>query len=202
MNLNDRIKAEVDKIPLVDTHEHTMPEAERDQYALDFGYLFAHYNTSDLVSAGMPPRLMEAARLPMHYYRVAYIKRRRMRRTVPLPEREDMSLEERWQAMEPYWEAMRNTAYAKMTLIAIRDLFGVEDLSRATYQKLSQAIAASRQPGWYRYIMRERANMAASIIDIQSTDVDGELFAPVMSLDHFIDIQQCWKNIRAVAWWR
>jgi len=54
MELNQRIKAEVEKIPLVDTHEHTMPEAERSQYAVDFGYLFAHYNTSDLVSAGCP----------------------------------------------------------------------------------------------------------------------------------------------------
>ncbi|HEY81686.1 MAG TPA: amidohydrolase family protein [Dehalococcoidia bacterium] len=189
MELNQRIKAEVEKIPLVDTHEHTMPEAERSQYAVDFGYLFAHYNTSDLVSAGMPPRLMEAARLPMHHYRVAYIKRRRLRRVIPEPEREDMSLEERWQAMEPFWEAMRNTAYAKMTLIAIKDIFGIDDLSRDTFLKLSQAIADSRRPGWYRYVMKEKANIALSIIDVQSTEVDRELFAPVMTLDHFIDVR-------------
>ena len=58
--INEGIKAEVEAVSLVDTHEHILPEAERNQYAVDFGYLFAHYNTSDLVSAGMPPRLLEA----------------------------------------------------------------------------------------------------------------------------------------------
>ena len=187
--INQRIKAEVEQISLVDTHEHIMPETERNEYAVDFGYLLAHYNTSDLVSAGMPPRLMEAVRLPMHRYRLAHSKRMKSRRFIPEPEREDMSLEERWQAVEPFWEAIRNTAYAKQTLITIRDIFGIDDLNRDTYLELSQAIANSRRPGWYRHVMREKANIAMSIIDVQFTDVDGELFAPVMRLDHFISVQ-------------
>ncbi len=187
--INERIKSAVDKISLVDTHEHIMPEAERDQYAVDFGYLFAHYNTSDLVSAGMPPRLMEAARLPMHHYRLAHIKRMKLRRVIPEPERTDMTLEERWQAIAPFWEAIRNTAYARQTLIAIKELFGIDDLNGDTYRQLSQAIADSRRPGWYRHVMKEKANIAVSILDAQITDVDRELFAPVMRLDHFIIAQ-------------
>jgi len=187
--VNERIKSAVAKVSLVDAHEHTMPEAERNEYAVDFTYLFAHYNTSDLVSAGMPPRLMEAVRLPMHRYRLAYIKRTRLRRTVPEPEREDMTLEERWQAMAPFWEAMRNTAYAKLTLITARDIFGVDDLNRDTYLKLSRAIADSRRPGWYRHVMKEKANIGISIIDIQTSDVDRELFAPVARPDHIIDVR-------------
>ncbi len=187
--VNERIRAEVESISLVDTHEQTMPEAERNEYAVDFGYLFAHYNSSDLVSAGMPPRLMEAVRLPMHYYRLRHIKRLNLHRSIPEPEREDMSLEERWQALEPYWEAIRNTAYAKETLIAVRDLFGIEDLNRETYVPLSKAIADSRRPGWYRHVMKEKANIAVAVTDSQMTDVDGEIFAPVMRLDHFIGVR-------------
>jgi predicted TIM-barrel fold metal-dependent hydrolase len=187
--INERIKSEVKKISIVDTHEHIMSEAERNEYAVDFSYLFGHYNSSDLVSAGMPPRLMEAVRLPMHRYRVAFVKRTRARRFIPTPEREDMSLEERWQAMEPFWEAIRNTAYAKSTLIAARELFGIDDLNRDTYIHLSQAIADSRRPGWYRYVMKEKAGIAVSILDAQATDVDRELFAPVMRMDHFIAVQ-------------
>ena len=187
--INQRIRAEVESISLVDTHEHTMPEAERNEYAVDFGYLFAHYNSSDLVSAGMPPRLMEAVRLPMHYYRLRHIKRLNLHRAISEPEREDMSLEERWQAVEPYWEAIRNTAYAKQTLIAVRDLFGVEDLNRETYLPLSKAIADSRRPGWYRYVMKEKANISVAITDSQLTGVDREIFAPVMRLDHFISVR-------------
>ena len=132
---------------------------------------------------------MEAVRLPMHRYRLASSKRVKMRRFLPEPEREDMSLQERWQAVEPFWEAIRNTAYAKQTLITIRDIFGIDDLNRDTYLELSQAIANSRRPGWYRHVMREKANIAMSITDVQFTDVDRELFAPVMRLDHFISVQ-------------
>ncbi len=187
--INERIKEAVDAVRLVDTHEHIMPENERNHYAVDFGYLFGHYNSSDLVSAGMPQPLMEAARLPMHRYRTAYNNRRGIRRFIAAPEREDMSLEERWNAMEPYWEMIRNTAYARMTLIAIRDLFGVDDLNRDTYQQLSEAIDNSRKPGWYRHVMKEKAGIDISITDIQLTDLDREIFAPVMSLDNFIDIR-------------
>ena len=187
--IRERIRLAVDEISLVDTHEHTMLESERDEYAVDFGYLFGHYNSRDLVSAGMPPRLMEAARLPMHNYRLNFIKRLNLRRSIPEPEREDMSIEERWQAMEPYWEAIRNTAYAKATLIAVKDIFGVDDITRNTYVPLSQAIAESRRAGWYHHVMKEKARIDISILDLQSTEVDRTLFAPVMRLDHFIDVR-------------
>lgn len=186
--VRESIRAEIDKVGIVDTHEHIMAESERSEYALDFSYLFAHYNSSDLVSAGMPQCLMAAARLPMHRYRVAFSNRNRLEWYIPPPEREDMSLEERWQAMEPYWEAIRNTAYAKQTLIAVRDIFGVWDLNRNTYVQLSQAIADSRRPGWYHHIMKEQARIDVSLVDVYTTDVDRELFVPVVKLDCFIQV--------------
>lgn len=187
--INDRIKQAVEGIPLVDTHEHILPEVERDQYATDFGYLFAHYNTSDLVSAGMPPRLMEAVRLPMHHYRKVHLERMKLRRFLAEPERLDMSLEERWQALEPYWNAIRNTAYAKQTLVAIKDLFGFDDLNKDTYAPLSKAIAKSRRPNLYHHVLKEKGNFAISILDAQISQPDREHFAPVMRLDHFIAVR-------------
>jgi len=186
---NERIKAEVEDIVLVDTHEHIMLEAERDECAVDFSYLFAHYNSSDLISAGLSPRMMEAIRLPMYPVRVEVYKRRKVRRIIPEPERLDMSLDERWQAMEPFWEMIRNTAYARQTLITIRDIFGIDDLNRNTYRQLSEAIAKSRRPDWYHHVMKEKANIAVSIVDWQSTDLKPDLFVPSMRLDHFISVQ-------------
>jgi len=186
--VRERIRSEIDKVRVVDTHEHIMPESERDNHALDFSYLFAHYNSSDLISAGMPPALMEAVRLPMYRYRVAMNERMHLGRFLPKPEPEGMSLEERWDAFEPYWDAIRNTAYAKQTLITARDIFGVDDLNRNTYQQLSQAIADSRRPGWYRHIMKERAGIDISILDRQTSDVDKEIFAPSVRLDTYIQV--------------
>ena len=185
---NERIKAEVEGISLVDTHEHIMLEAERNECAVDFSYLFAHYNSSDLISAGLSPRMMEAIRLPMYPVRVEIYKRRKVRRIIPEPERLDMSLDERWQAMEPFWDMIRNTAYAKQTLITIRDIFGIDDLNRNTYRQLSEAIAKSRKPDWYRHVMREKANIAVSIVDWQSTDLQPDIFVPTMRLDHFVGV--------------
>ena len=187
--INEKIRRAVEEIPIVDTHEHILPEPERDQYAIDFGYLFAHYNSSDLVSAGMPPQLMEAARLPMHQYRRMHVKRMKLRRHITEPRRTDMSLAERWQALEPHWNAIRNTAYAKQTLIAIKDVFGFDDLNKDTYESLSKAIANSRRPNWYRHVMKEKGNIAVSILDAQISNPDRERFAPVMRLDHFIAVK-------------
>ena len=181
-SVNERILAEIDKISLVDTHEHTMPESERNDYAVDFSYLFGHYNSSDLVSAGMASRLMESFRLPMHRYREAYIKRTKLHRNLPEPESKDLTLPERW-------EAIRNTAYAKVTLIAIQKLFGISDLNKETYRQLSQAISDSRRPGWYHHVMREKANIAMALVDIMSTDMDQGLFAPVMRMDPYVDVR-------------
>ena len=187
-DLQQRIQAEVEGIPIVDTHEHTMPETDRADFAVDFSLLFGHYSSSDLVSAGMPPRLMEAARLPMYRHRILVNSRSKLGRPLPKPEREDMSLAERWQAIKPYWEASRTTAYGRGVLIAARDLFSVDDLNDQTYEQLSQAIADTRRPGWYRHVLKELGRIEMAIIDVQSTDVDRELFAPSLRLDHYIAV--------------
>ena len=186
---NERVKTEVENISLVDTHEHIILESERNECAEDFCYLFAHYNSSDMISAGLSPRMMEAIRLPIRQVRIDTYRRRKARRFIAEPERTDMSLDERWQAMEPFWEMIRNTAYAKQTLITIRDIFGIEDLNRNTYRQLSEAISGSRKPGWYRYVLKEKANIAVSVNDLQSLEVNRDFFVPTMRLDHFIGVQ-------------
>ena len=186
---NERIKNEVDSISLVDTHEHIMLESERDECAEDFSYLFAHYNSSDMISAGLSPRMMESIRLPIRQVRINTYRRRKVRRYIAEPERTDMSLEERWQAMEPFWEMIRNTAYARQTLVTIQDIFGIEDLNRNTYRRLSEEISRSRKPGWYQHVLKEKANISVSIDDLQCLEVNRDFFVPAMRLDHFIAVQ-------------
>ena len=58
--LAKRITDAVGGIRLVDTHEHLFSEEERNRAALAFGYLFPHYASSDLISSGMPPAVLES----------------------------------------------------------------------------------------------------------------------------------------------
>ncbi len=187
--LNEKIANAVNEIRIVDTHEHLMPEALRDEYAVDFGYLLAHYNTTDLVSSGMPLPLLQSVRLPMYRYELVFNEMLREGKDILPPERDDLSLEERWQALEPYWERMRNTAYAKQTLLAIKDIFGFDDLNGETYAPISQAIAESRVENWYGKVMKEMAKIDLSVVDIHTTAVDREHFVPAMRMDYIISVR-------------
>ncbi len=155
-------------LPLVDTHEHVVPEADRLAVPQDLFSWFPHYASSDLVSAGMPIPVLEEVRNPA------------------------LPLEERWRKFAPYWEATRNTAYCRALLIAARDLHGVEDINADTWRTLSDKIAASARPGWYHYVLRERANIAVSLNDtdyIARERSDFALFAPVRRMDDVVGIR-------------
>jgi len=179
--VGERIRAEVEAIRLIDNHEHIMSEEEREDRAADLSYLLSPYVCIDMVSAGMARNLMESVRFPM-----GHLQRSAVAPPVLGPVSEDMPLEERWAVMAPYWGAMRNTAYSRCFLIAIRDLFGFEDLNDSTYAELAQAVADSRRPGWYKYILSERAGIELAVNDVGTTEVDRDFFVPVVRLDHFI----------------
>lgn len=186
-----RISKEVQKIPLVDTHEHFLLEEERLNTTLDLFYLFPHYTSSDLISSGMSPETLDEIRIS------------------------DFSLEEKWQKFKLYWERIKNTAYSKALLIAVRDLFEIEDINENTYRELSEKISASNKKGWYRYVLRERANIDVSVVDFLGREIlkseapriggrvenvrfqadkkvplmDKDLFVPVARFDEFISIR-------------
>ncbi len=187
-DLATRIRDVVNGVGLVDTHEHLLSEEERNHAARDFGYLFPHYASSDLVSAGMPPAVLEAVRVtarPVLVERMARIGWIRKPPPFVAPTGTDLSLEERWAALAPYWERIRYTGYGTCLRIAMRDIFGVPDLNEKTIEPLSEAIASSRRVGWYRHVLKEKAGIAVSLQDDYRTAVDRELFAPMVRLEHF-----------------
>jgi len=184
-DLARRIREAVDAIHLVDTHEHLFAEDERHRAAVDFGYLFPHYASSDLVSAGLAPALLEAVRWPSLPAMVERWRRMRRARYFPTPPRTDMSLEERWEVLAPYWDCIRHTGYGMCLRIAMRDLFDVADLNAQTVRPLSDAIAASRRPGWYHHVLKEKARIAVSIQDDGRATVDKAFFVPSVRLEHF-----------------
>lgn len=139
-SLFQELREEIEKIPLVDSHEHFMLEEERLSLSLDFFYLFPHYASSDLISSGMPYSLLEEIRCSQ------------------------LPLEEKWKKFEPYWLRVKNTAYARAIKIIARDIFGVEDINEKTYKILSERIASSNKKGWYNQILKDKTNMEYCIL--------------------------------------
>jgi uncharacterized protein len=181
-------------IKLIDTHEHVVAESVRLGMTLDFTYLMPHYISSDLVSAGMSVDDLEAVRAPGRCMVNALRKGINHRKAdyefaERLPTQEP-SLGEKWRRLGPFWARTRNTGYARCLLIAMRDLFGIDDLNEQTYGPLSEALQASNQKGWYRHVLKERAGIEMSVEDYGTTHVDRELFAPSVRFDRFVDIRE------------
>ena len=162
----DEIKGHVDRIRLVDTHEHLIPERERLKADVDvLATFFSHYASSDLRSAGMTEGDLRKIRNPK----------------VPL--------EERWDVFEPWWEMIRNTGYARAVEIAARDLYGVDGISSETYVELSEKIRERNREGLYRWVLKERSGIDVSINDTINVEVDRSLFAPVYRFSEFLNVR-------------
>jgi len=162
----DEIKGHVDRIRLVDTHEHLIPERERLKSDVDvLATFFSHYASSDLRSAGMTEGDLRKIRDP----------------SIPL--------EGRWEVFEPWWEMIRNTGYARAVEIAARDLYGVDGISSETYVELSEKIRERNREGLYRWVLKERSGIDVSINDTINVEVDRSLFAPVYRFGEFLNVR-------------
>jgi len=133
-----RIVERVSQAPLIDTHEHLIEEKERLQGAPhprvacdDWALLFSHYLNSDLLVAGMPKADMD---------------RFLSAKVDPLA---------KWELIAPYWPAVKNTGYAQAVRIAIRELYGVDDLSADTIPRIQAGYEQTRRAGFYQRVLQD-----------------------------------------------
>jgi predicted TIM-barrel fold metal-dependent hydrolase len=129
-----RIHSEVGKIKIIDMHQHlTLPHNFAKECRIDFGRLFAHYAGSDVVSAGMPADDMMQVRT--------------------CEDEGGWTLESKWAAIKPYYERSWNTAYCESLRIAIRELYGIDDLRDDTIGPLSEKMNAVPRDTWTREVL-------------------------------------------------
>lgn len=137
------MRAEVDRIKIIDTHEHlTLPDSLAEAGKLDFGRLFTHYAKCDLISAGMSPQDMAKVADP----------------------KSDWTPKRKWRALKPYYEKSWNTAYCECIRIAIRDLFGIEDLRDDTVEALSEKMNGVERESWTRAVF-DRAGIEIAMFN-------------------------------------
>jgi len=158
--LFNELREEIEKIFLIDTHEHFILEEERLGLPLDVFYLFPQYASSDLISSGMPHSLLEEIRCSK------------------------LPLEEKWKKFEPYWLRIKNTAYSKALKIIAQDIFEVEDINDKTYRTLSEKIASSNKKGWYSKILQDKANIECCIVNFLGR---GKIYAPPSRIEDSLD---------------
>jgi len=164
-----QLKKDVDQIRLIDTHEHLSNEEAYLKRPADFLARMLHYVESDLISAGMP---RASGGKPLRVQDL----------DVPLPER--------WELFQTYWREMRFTGYGRALDRVVKDLYGLEldSLTPQTASQLNERIAASNKPGLYRRILKEKARIDLSIVDVGSGKPDPEFFVAVRRFDNFINV--------------
>ncbi len=164
--LVNRLESAFAKLDVVDTHEHLLPEATRTAEPVDFFTLAGHYAFNDVISAGLGKD--DAARV----------------RDPKTP------LAERWRLFEPHWKSARFTGYGQCLRIAMRDIYGVEELSAATIGRLNEAIAAKNKPGLYEDVLKRRARIAYAVLDqtfgAKAARPDPRYFTVAARFDRFV----------------
>lgn len=163
MKVCDDILAAINALHIVDTHEH-LPEKEASR-PLNTDVLaewLTHYFACDLISAGLSDEGLSTAR------------------------DSSRDLLERWDTIEPYWNAARSTGYGRSLEIAARDLYGIPAITRETLPQLDQAFRTARTGGkHYDYVLKEKSRIAVSVLD-SNLHCDTRYFVSVFRVDDFI----------------
>ena len=162
----DRVREElsglIDQLQIIDSHEHLPMEADLPPEADVLAEWLIHYFSCDLISAGLSDEGLEKAR------------------------KVSGDLMQRWDLVEPYWEAARSTGYGRALDLSARALYGVDGVRRETIGPLNEAFTAARKKGGhYQYVLKEKSRIALSVVDA-NLNCDREYFASAFRLDSFI----------------
>jgi len=130
------IKASIDKIGIVDGHEHFRTEKDLIEKQLDFFKLVTNgYANVDAMVAG---------------------------NAFPHDEKwkdENLSVEEKWQSFLPTYERIKNTGYMQAILIGIKKVHGIELTDLESVKKINESLKKVYQPGAYEKVLRKIGNI-------------------------------------------
>jgi len=135
------LQERIDRTPLVDSHEHLPDEAVRLREPKTWTHLFRFYLCDDLVSAGMDFD------------------------SVFRPGCENIEPQKLWRKIEPFWQAVKHTGYARATRLAIRELYGIEEVDETTVPHLQEAVEKSITFGFYERFLKKHANIESCQVD-------------------------------------
>ena len=136
------ISEKVDQTPFIDTHEHLIEEKERFKgsgngrvRSDDWSLLLSHYLNSDMLTAGMDSETHEKFFNP------------------------GIDPADKFKLIEPWWPAVKDTGYGQAVRISCQQLYDVDDIAPGTIKNIQAGYEKTRKPGFYKYILRDCANI-------------------------------------------
>ncbi len=133
----------INNLEIIDTHEHLPSnEEDRDKETDVLKEYLAHYFSRDLISAGLPredyQKIME----------------------------EKLSILEKWNLVEPYWDAARYTGYGRALDIAVKELYEIDRISEETIEELNSKFMDSLRPGHFQKVLKEKCKIKTSLLNV------------------------------------
>ncbi len=99
-----------------------------------------------------------------------------------------------WADIEPWWRHVRGTGYGQAVRIALRDIYGAEELDAKTVPALNERIAAANRPGLYERVLKKMARIRYAVLDDywrgEPVRPDPRYFVLARKLDWFCSARQ------------
>jgi len=134
--------------PFIDTHEHLIEEKARLSGTThgrvrsdDWSMVLSHYLDSDMIAAGMPDAEFKRFFSP------------------------EVKAIDKWPLLKPFWAAIKNTGYGQAVRIAMKVLYGVDDLSDGTIGQVQAGYEKVRRPGFYKHILRDLSGIESTQVN-------------------------------------
>jgi hypothetical protein len=139
--LDSAVRDEVERIRMVDTHEHLDEEAVRLTQPVTLTRFFMYYAFDEVATAGMTGD-----------EEVAFW-------------REGATGEEQWKAIRRAWPLAKHSGFCRAITLSIKELYGIDDLSDGTIKPLLAAIAKRNTPGVLDWMLREKSGLECCLVN-------------------------------------
>ncbi|MCX7796361.1 MAG: amidohydrolase [bacterium] len=138
--LFSELYSRIEKLPVIDCHEHIMGPKEELSIREPIASLINGYIQSDLLSAGISPQELD------------------------ILNDNSIDTEKKWGIFKRFWEQIQFTAYAKVTKLIVRDIYGEEKISLEALNRIREKII---QPTKENYdALLDKANIKLLLSDI------------------------------------
>ena len=160
-----KLREFLEGVPVIDTHEH-LPhkESARDRETDVLQEYLLHYMNSDLRSAGLSRTDLKRAMDP----------------SAPVLDR--------WQLVEPYWEASRHTGYARALDWSVRGVYGIDRIDGSTIEELNRKFVNSLGSGHFKKVLQDLCNIETSLLDSEESPMESDpaFFRSVYRIDRLV----------------
>jgi len=139
--LDAGVRDEVERIRMVDTHEHLDEESVRLGQPVTLTRFFMYYAFDEVATAGMTPDEETA------FWR------------------DGATGEEQWKAIRRAWPLAKHSGFCRAITLSLQELYGIDDLRDDTIKPLLKAVAARNKPGVLRWMLREKSGLECCLVN-------------------------------------